>query len=79
MPERPDWARAMLEADIEVKRCIFAVMLPDISDPQFIAIKRRERAARERRRVAIEEIKRELRKPEQLGLPLPRKDLFGGG
>ena len=74
-PQRPDWARALAAADWEVKHLALQALLPGLTDRQFVDLKRKERAARERRRLCIKMLREEVcsrmppREPHQLRLP----------
>jgi hypothetical protein len=75
-PQRPDWARALLAADWEVKHFILQALLPGLTPGQVRTFKRKEREARERRRFCCRMLREEVRssmpprEPQQLRLPL---------
>jgi hypothetical protein len=79
----PDWCRMLLAADWLVKHLIIQAMLPGLSPGEIKDLKRRERAARERRRFFCQLVREEVcatlarwekleprKKPVQLELPL---------
>ena len=74
-PQRPDWARALVAADWEVKHLILQALLPGLTPGQIRTFKRKEREARERRRLCIKMLREEVcsrmppREPHQLRLP----------
>ena len=74
-PQRPDWARALLAADWEVKHLILQALMPGLTSGQIRTLKRKEREARERRRLFCKKLREEVRstmpprEPQQLRLP----------
>jgi hypothetical protein len=74
-PQRPDWARALLAADWEVKHLILQALLPGLTPGQIRTLKRKEREARERRRCRCKMLREEVRgnvpprESQQLRLP----------
>ena len=74
-PQRPNWARALLAADWEVKHLILQALMPGLTPGQIRTLKRKEREARERRRFCCRMLREEVRsgmpprEPQQLRLP----------
>jgi hypothetical protein len=60
-PQRPNWARALLAADWEVKHFILQASLPGLTPGQIRTFKRKEREARERRRFCCKMLREEVR------------------
>jgi hypothetical protein len=84
---QPDWCRMVLAADWVVKHLILQALLPGLSPGEIKSIKRRVRAAQDRRHLFCELVREEVRatlarwekleppkkpvRPVQLSLPLP--------